>query len=304
MSTTIANLLKQADTTGRVIYTTSSASPSANQLLLLSVVSSMAGADSSYKAKDPMVSGLGLVWTLIGGGVFQTNNNRRASVYAASVGADPPSSDPITIDYTSSFANLDPDVDPTTMESAIWILDSAAGRALLLPQSLMDGISSTATPSLSYPTTFKTDSVAYAVIANNRTGNITPRSGWTELAERHYSARTSGLETQWKNGSDTAVSASAGSSSGWRLFAIEVALSHVHFKLHAADDPANHEIYDVTILNVSTSAHGFVPKAPGDPAMVLRGDGTWGYPGIPASITPSAVTAAATVPAPAQVGQS
>jgi hypothetical protein len=35
---------------------------------------------------------------------------------------------------------------------------------------------------------------------------------------------------------------------------------------------------DVTTNNVSTSKHGFVPKAPNDLTMFLRGDGTWAVP--------------------------
>jgi hypothetical protein len=37
---------------------------------------------------------------------------------------------------------------------------------------------------------------------------------------------------------------------------------------------------DVTTGNVSTSAHGFVPKAPNDTAKFLRGDGAWGVPSV------------------------
>ena len=35
---------------------------------------------------------------------------------------------------------------------------------------------------------------------------------------------------------------------------------------------------DVTTLDVSTSRHGFAPKAPNDTAKFLRGDGTWAEP--------------------------
>jgi hypothetical protein len=35
---------------------------------------------------------------------------------------------------------------------------------------------------------------------------------------------------------------------------------------------------DVTTLNVSTTTHGFVPKAPNNTTQFLRGDGTWGTP--------------------------
>lgn len=40
---------------------------------------------------------------------------------------------------------------------------------------------------------------------------------------------------------------------------------------------------DITTLNVSTSKHGFVPKAPNDSTQFFRGDGTWAVPsgGIP-----------------------
>ncbi|HPD11241.1 MAG TPA: hypothetical protein PLN56_09650, partial [Methanoregulaceae archaeon] len=34
---------------------------------------------------------------------------------------------------------------------------------------------------------------------------------------------------------------------------------------------------DVTTLDVSTSKHGFCPKAPNDTSKYLRGDGTWAY---------------------------
>ena len=35
---------------------------------------------------------------------------------------------------------------------------------------------------------------------------------------------------------------------------------------------------DVTTLDVSTSKHGFTPKAPNDTSKFLRGDGTWAAP--------------------------
>lgn len=38
---------------------------------------------------------------------------------------------------------------------------------------------------------------------------------------------------------------------------------------------------DVTTLDVSTSMHGFVPKAPNDTTKFLRGDGTWNKGIIP-----------------------
>ena len=38
---------------------------------------------------------------------------------------------------------------------------------------------------------------------------------------------------------------------------------------------ADQSLSDVTTLDVSTSKHGYVPKAPNDTAKFLRGDGTW-----------------------------
>ncbi len=49
---------------------------------------------------------------------------------------------------------------------------------------------------------------------------------------------------------------------------------------------ANLQTSDITTNNVSTSKHGFVPKAPNDTAKFLRGDATWDTPagggGLPA----------------------
>lgn len=45
---------------------------------------------------------------------------------------------------------------------------------------------------------------------------------------------------------------------------------------------------DVTTGNVSTSKHGFVPKAPNDTGKFLRGDGTWN---VPSAFTPPDYTA-------------
>lgn len=48
---------------------------------------------------------------------------------------------------------------------------------------------------------------------------------------------------------------------------------------------------DVLTNNVSTARHGFVPKAPNDLAVFLRGDGTWAIPtGGGSSVTPSGWT--------------
>jgi len=48
---------------------------------------------------------------------------------------------------------------------------------------------------------------------------------------------------------------------------------------------------DVTTLNVSTSKHGYVPKAPNDTAKFLRGDATWATPSGSASDMLSTLTA-------------
>lgn len=45
---------------------------------------------------------------------------------------------------------------------------------------------------------------------------------------------------------------------------------------------------DVTTNNVSTSKHGFAPKAPNDATKFLRGDATWA---VPAGLTYKAITA-------------
>lgn len=41
---------------------------------------------------------------------------------------------------------------------------------------------------------------------------------------------------------------------------------------------ADLSITDVTTANVSTTAHGFTPKAPNNTSLFLRGDGTWAAP--------------------------
>lgn len=41
---------------------------------------------------------------------------------------------------------------------------------------------------------------------------------------------------------------------------------------------ADQTLADNTTKDVSTSMHGYVPKAPNDTGKVLLGDGTWGYP--------------------------
>lgn len=41
---------------------------------------------------------------------------------------------------------------------------------------------------------------------------------------------------------------------------------------------ANISVSDITTNNVSTSKHGFTPKAPNDVTQFLRGDGSWGVP--------------------------
>ncbi len=48
-------------------------------------------------------------------------------------------------------------------------------------------------------------------------------------------------------------------------------------------------VSDITTNNVSTSAHGFAPKAPNDTSEFLRGDGAWAAP-TDASLTVSDVT--------------
>ena len=53
-------------------------------------------------------------------------------------------------------------------------------------------------------------------------------------------------------------------------------------KVHDADLA----VTDITTNNVSTSAHGFVPKAPNDSTKVFRGNGTWGTSGGTTTNTP------------------
>ncbi len=50
---------------------------------------------------------------------------------------------------------------------------------------------------------------------------------------------------------------------------------------------------DSTDLDVSTSRHGLVPKAPNDPSRFLRGDGTWAVPGSSGGVSIGLVLALA-----------
>jgi len=87
---------------------------------------------------------------------------------------------------------------------------------------------------------------------------------------------TIGGNTPWTNGNDGAGSGLDADLLDGQHASAFTTTSHTHNGTDAPKIPESSlNITDVTTGDVSTSAHGFCPKAPNDTSKFLRGDGTW-----------------------------
>lgn len=194
-------------------YATASITPTANRLVIATVVSS--GANG---LPDPTLTGNGLTWVLIVGAESgDTTNDIHTSVYRA-MGASP-SAGVVTIDFGGvtmarcSWSIVEtPDIDTSGTNGSGAIVQSKVAAAT-------SGTAGTA----DFDNAFgdAANNAAYSAIGNrNAAEAITPEAGFTELHD--LSVETQMLETMWRLGEDQTPAPTWATSARWAQVVVEI----------------------------------------------------------------------------------
>jgi hypothetical protein len=202
MAITASNLTNSSTTTDDNSYDTASITPSANKLILVSVLSRA----SSGNTDKPTLSGNGLTYVEVVSYVVSDNSNR-VTIFRA-MGSSP-TTGAITIDF-----------DGQTQIYCHWSVNEFTGTDTsgtngsgAIVQSAGNTNSSTNTGLTVTLSSFESDT--NAVYGSVRAGKaITAGSGFTALSETTVDSR---FQTQWKDSEDTTVDWSWSSSGAYTV---------------------------------------------------------------------------------------
>ena len=215
MAITATLLTSGSSTTDSTTFTTASISPTANRLVVIKVGSGDAG---SAAVAPTSVVGAGLTFASIND---QTVNNGFSRVAVWRALSASPGSGALTITFSA------------TMESCVWIVEEYAdvdtggtnGSAAIVQSAKASGIGTT---SGSVTLAAFGDAVNNAVSSAWHHSNnfvVTPEAGYTEITELNEPSWTAQLESSWKIGEDTTVTASWSAISSWGGICFEIKAS-------------------------------------------------------------------------------
>lgn len=219
MAISITNLTAGADASDLTSYNTASITPTANNLVLLSV-STRTGISAS--PNQPTATGCGLTWVVINSVVYDTESTsrRRLTLFRA-MGASP-STGAITVDFGGQ-----------TQTQMQWCVDQASGidtsgtngsGAVVqsATQRIIESDPSETTIVATLAAFGSTDNGTYGCFANEDV-SWTPvaGSGFTLLSDNN-TAGTDGHATEWRATNDTTVDITFGSQTGVGAIGAEI----------------------------------------------------------------------------------
>jgi RHS repeat-associated protein len=220
---TVNNLATFSSNSSNTLYTTSSISPTANKLLLLSVASRTG---ISTNPNQPTVSGNGLTWVAVDSRVYDdTSSSRRRITLFRAMGASP-SSGALTISFGGQ-----------TQTTYTAIVDQASGidtsgtngsGAVVQSANNYDASASVSSLNVTLGSFGNTSNTTYGTFANaNGTDSSTAGSGFTKYGDIADSSNDIRLMTEYKNSNDTGVDSSWGGNSELGGIGIELKASGI-----------------------------------------------------------------------------
>lgn len=219
MAVSVTNLTAAVNTTGASSFNTASVSPTANNLILLSV--SARRADSTQPVA-PTVTGNGLTWVKIAEIYFDTDSSSRKTLFLFRALGSSPSSGAITMDYGSQ-----------TINQTTWQVNQASGidtsgtngsGAVVQSATNKDEVSGGGTLTVTLAAFASTDNATFGAFACDTVGaGPTVGSGFTMVGSNDDQSNTvteSGSE--WKATNDTGVDMTFASAAGAKMGGIAI----------------------------------------------------------------------------------
>ena len=208
MAITNASLTSGTNTTDATSFTTASITPTANQLVIATVVNTAATAGT------PTLSGNGLTWVQIDTQLVAASGVR--TTMFRTMGASP-SSGAVTIDFGAD-----------TQTGCAWAIDAFAGidtsgtnGSGAVVQSAKGAVDATSI-TVTLAAFGSTDNGAAFGMGRGRAEASTFDTGWTEIVDTTYSTPNTAIETQWRADNDTTAGASWVTSGKAAGIAIEI----------------------------------------------------------------------------------
>lgn len=177
---------------------TSSVSPAANTLILVSVINDSTGGGGGSPAATPTISGNSITWTQIATIHREDDHAYRITLFRGSSAT--PTSGTITIDFAGN-----------NQGSIAWIVDQLSLVDLTNPviQSATNGGTGITSLAVTLAAFSAAANATYGVVGGDGTIVITKGGNFTELANH---ASTTAIESQWANNNQTSVNWTMGSS--------------------------------------------------------------------------------------------
>jgi len=195
MAVVASNLTNNVSLTDASSYNTASVSPTANNLILVTVVSRSGDSVNTV----PTISGNGLTWVQVETNSYDiVGTSRRTVTVFRSMGASP-SSGAITI----SFGGV-------TQTDCLWSVDQLSGTdtsgtngsgAIVQFAKATESDGSTLVTLSAFSST---DNATFGAFGDSSTTLMTVGTGFTQLG-RQGSSNSVGILTQWRNNNDTSV---------------------------------------------------------------------------------------------------
>lgn len=199
-----SSLTKGQDTDGNSTATTASITPSANQLILISV---SARTNVTADTNEPTITGNGLTWVLVNSRIWDTTgaSRKRVSVFRA-MGSSP-STGAITIDYGGQ-----------NQTNIVWTVDQFSGvdtsgtngsGAIVQSATNKDETVTTGTLTVTLGAFSSTNNATFGAFtsAGANTNVFTPGSGFSIMSMASTTSGGSEIEiaTEYKSTNDTSV---------------------------------------------------------------------------------------------------
>lgn len=220
MAIVATNLTTGGDTDGNSTASTASITPSANKLILLTVVSRTG---ITADPNQPTASGNGLTWVVINSVVYDaTSSSRRRVTCLRAMGASP-SSGAVAIDFGGQ-----------NQTDVAWVVDELSsidtsgtnGSGAIVQTALAsDGTNTVSTITATLAAFGSTNNATYGSIgAGGNTFTFTPGSGFATIGDNAPSANLRAT-SEFRNDNDTTVNFSLSGNQEMGLIAIEIKMA-------------------------------------------------------------------------------
>jgi hypothetical protein len=206
-------------TTDLAAYTSSSFTPDANQLIVVSFSSTQA-ASTDPSTVTVSNSGTGLTWTLVSEFLYKPGGTTRCrlSIYAAKAPASPVA---MTVTGTYSAAITGCIINAFQVTGSNVATGSVASCFVQTVPSSASAVGTSASVTLAAPAQAKNR--PFLVVAHTANEDTTAQTGWTEIADNGITLPVQALQVQWRSAIfDTATGATWTTSTNYGAVAMEI----------------------------------------------------------------------------------